>query len=220
MMSPTLPTGHILMMHAPLPQLPKLTIDRNEAEHRLKSLTSREREVAQKITDGLTNKEIGLALQISARTVETHRQHIFSKLQIRDAVDLVHVVAMCGGRVTESEIVVRQPEHRLPESRSSIAAMGGIAVPEILFRNCYFPKPVINAVNVLMSWGPDGQPIGFVVAPPRKGAEARPEKGDQYKAHSLESAILMALGACLREGAPLAIVGDRAVWDEWLQARN
>ena len=201
-------------MNAPLPQLPKLTIDRSEAEHRLQSLTSREREVAQKITDGLTNKEIGLALQISARTVETHRQHIFSKLQIRDAVDLVHVVAM-GGRVTQSEIVVRAPEPLMPA-----VPMGSIAVPEILFRNCYAPKPVINAVNVLMSWGADGAPIGFVVAPPKRGADARPESGDQYKAHSLEAAILTALGACLREGAPLAIVGDRAVWDEWLQTRH
>lgn len=207
-------------MNAPLPQLPKMTIDRSEAEHRLQSLTSREREVAQKITDGLTNKEIGLALQISARTVETHRQHIFSKLQIRDAVDLVHVVAMSGDRVVDPVRPALVPP--VPEGRASIAiaAMGGIAVPEILFRNCYFPKPVINAVNVLMSWGADGQPIGFVVAPPTRGADARPESGDQYKAHSLEAAILTALGACLREGAPLAIVGDRAVWDEWLQTRH
>lgn len=200
-------------MNAPLPQLPKMTIDRSEAEHRLQSLTSREREVAQKITDGLTNKEIGLALQISARTVETHRQHIFSKLQIRDAVDLVHVVAMCGGRVVEPP--AREAEHRMPA-----VPIGGLAVPEILFRNCYAAKPVYNAVNILMSWGPAGQPIGFVVVPPKaKRTEYRQESGDQYKVHSLEAAILIALGACLRDGAPLAIVGDRAVWNEWIESR-
>jgi len=127
MMSPTSPTGHILM-NAPLPQLPKMTIDRSEAEHRLQSLTSREREVAQKITDGLTNKEIGLALQISARTVETHRQHIFSKLQIRDAVDLVHVVAMSGDRVVEPVRPVLVPP--AAEGRTSIARWEALRCPK------------------------------------------------------------------------------------------
>ena len=192
-------------MSVPLPQLPQMSIDREEAEQRLKSLTSREREVAQKITDGLTNKEIGLALQISARTVETHRQHIFGKLQIRDAVDLVHIVAMAR----------RAPEPAVSfVDTTPVASIGRIAVPDILFRNCYSPKPVNNVVNVLMSWGPNGQPIGFVMTP--AGSEG---DNGEYKVRSLESAILTALGTCLRDGIPLAIVGDRAVWNEWLQTR-
>lgn len=197
-------------MNTPLPQLPTLSIDRDEAEHRLQSLTSREREVAQKITDGLTNKEIGLALRISARTVETHRQHIFGKLQIRDAVDLVHIVAK-SRRMVEHGTAASGPQ--LPA-----ASIGRIAVPDILFRNCYSPKPVHDVVNVLMSWGPAGQPIGFVIRP---AGSAYPdgESGEEYKVRSLEAAILTALGACLRDGVPLAIVGDRAVWDEWLQTR-
>ena len=43
-------------------------------------LTSREQEVAALIAQGMTNSEIAAALVISARTVETHVQHIMNKL--------------------------------------------------------------------------------------------------------------------------------------------
>ena len=46
----------------------------------LSSLTPREREVLGLIVAGLTNKEIGRALVLSPRTVETHRAHLFGKL--------------------------------------------------------------------------------------------------------------------------------------------
>jgi DNA-binding NarL/FixJ family response regulator len=43
-------------------------------------LTGREQEVAALIVQGMTNSEIAAALVISARTVETHVQHIMNKL--------------------------------------------------------------------------------------------------------------------------------------------
>jgi non-specific serine/threonine protein kinase len=43
-------------------------------------LTGREQEVAALIAQGMTNSEIAAALVISARTVETHVQHIMNKL--------------------------------------------------------------------------------------------------------------------------------------------
>jgi DNA-binding NarL/FixJ family response regulator len=43
-------------------------------------LTDREQEVAALITRGMSNGEIAAALVISARTVETHVQHIMNKL--------------------------------------------------------------------------------------------------------------------------------------------
>jgi predicted ATPase/DNA-binding NarL/FixJ family response regulator len=43
-------------------------------------LTSREQEVAAQIAQGMTNSEIAAALVISARTVETHVQHVMNKL--------------------------------------------------------------------------------------------------------------------------------------------
>lgn len=51
-----------------------------EARERYAQLSPREREVLGLIVAGLTNKEIGRALALSPRTVETHRAHLFGKL--------------------------------------------------------------------------------------------------------------------------------------------
>lgn len=50
------------------------------ARQRYAALTEREREVLGLIIEGLTNKEIGRALTVSPRTVESHRAHLFDKL--------------------------------------------------------------------------------------------------------------------------------------------
>lgn len=43
-------------------------------------LTRREREVAELIAQGLSNKDIAMALVIAQRTAETHVEHILTKL--------------------------------------------------------------------------------------------------------------------------------------------
>ncbi|MEP7283053.1 MAG: response regulator [Rubrivivax sp.] len=52
-----------------------------EARERFASLSAREHEVLSLVVAGLTNKEIGRALVVSPRTVETHRAHLLVKLQ-------------------------------------------------------------------------------------------------------------------------------------------
>ena len=52
-------------------------------------LTPRERQVLRLVSEGLTNAEIALSLSISARTVETHRSHLMSKLRLKNHADLV-----------------------------------------------------------------------------------------------------------------------------------
>ncbi|MDH1378863.1 response regulator [Comamonas aquatica] len=52
-----------------------------DAQQRYAQLSPREREVLALIVQGLTNKEIGRALDLSPRTVETHRANLFSKLE-------------------------------------------------------------------------------------------------------------------------------------------
>lgn len=51
-------------------------------------LTDREREVLALIAEGLTNKEVACKLNLSVRTVETHRERVMRKLEIRNAAGL------------------------------------------------------------------------------------------------------------------------------------
>jgi len=53
------------------------------------SLTHREREVVQLIAEGRINKEIAHRLEISVKTVETHRASAMRKLKLRTTADLV-----------------------------------------------------------------------------------------------------------------------------------
>ncbi|MCP2356942.1 DNA-binding CsgD family transcriptional regulator [Nonomuraea thailandensis] len=52
------------------------------------ALTGREREVAELISQGLTNREVAERLQVSQKTVETHVSRIFSKYDVRSRVAL------------------------------------------------------------------------------------------------------------------------------------
>ena len=52
-------------------------------------LTAREREVAARLLDGMTSKEIGRALDISHRTVEIYRARLMRKYNASTAADLV-----------------------------------------------------------------------------------------------------------------------------------
>jgi two-component system, NarL family, response regulator NreC len=52
------------------------------------TLTVRERQVLELTADGLTNAEIGNRLDISTRTVETHRAHLMLKLGTRSRAEL------------------------------------------------------------------------------------------------------------------------------------
>jgi DNA-binding NarL/FixJ family response regulator len=56
------------------------------------SLTSRELEVAQLLSVGRSSKEIGDVLNITVRTVETHRANIMRKLNVHSVTELLHRV--------------------------------------------------------------------------------------------------------------------------------
>jgi len=53
------------------------------------SLTTRERQVIQLVAEGLPNKAIASRLGISARTIEGHLNHVFSKLGVASRTELV-----------------------------------------------------------------------------------------------------------------------------------
>ncbi|HEV3196287.1 MAG TPA: response regulator transcription factor, partial [Bryobacteraceae bacterium] len=52
-------------------------------------LSPREREIVQLVSEGKSNKEIASALDITVKTVETHRARIMAKLDLHTVPDLV-----------------------------------------------------------------------------------------------------------------------------------
>jgi DNA-binding NarL/FixJ family response regulator len=60
-----------------------------EGEASLKTLSVREIEIIELWGNSFTNKEIADKLFISVRTVESHKNHIMQKLNLRTAVDLI-----------------------------------------------------------------------------------------------------------------------------------
>ena len=60
------------------------------------SLTSREVEILQLIAEGKANKQAAAELGISIKTVEKHRQHLMSKLDIHDTAGLTRYAIAAG----------------------------------------------------------------------------------------------------------------------------
>lgn len=60
------------------------------------SLTDRERDVLKRIAEGSSTKEIAAVLDISARTVETHRANLMRKLDVRSVAQLVRLAIREG----------------------------------------------------------------------------------------------------------------------------
>ncbi|MFZ0639254.1 MAG: response regulator transcription factor [Candidatus Acidiferrales bacterium] len=58
----------------------------NEMKDRL---TSREREVVRLIAEGKSSKDVGAVLDMSVKTVETHRANVMRKLQVHSVSELV-----------------------------------------------------------------------------------------------------------------------------------
>jgi diguanylate cyclase (GGDEF)-like protein len=58
-------------------------------DHRIATLTARERQVFELLAHGKCNKEVAASLNISVRTVETHRSNMMAQLGLHSASELV-----------------------------------------------------------------------------------------------------------------------------------
>lgn len=80
-------------VHLPLSRIKSKIIQHVHNEHaeRLDSteLTERETEVLKLFAEGLTYKEIGNKLFISPRTVESHKNNILNKLELKSSTDMI-----------------------------------------------------------------------------------------------------------------------------------
>jgi DNA-binding CsgD family transcriptional regulator len=70
---------------------PKPVPDKNRPVFGWESLTSNERDVAQLVADGLTNREVATRMFLSRHTVDFHLRSIFRKLAISSRVQLARI---------------------------------------------------------------------------------------------------------------------------------
>lgn len=68
----------------------------------LSALSTREREVAEEVAAGKSNKEVARALDITERTVKAHLSSVFDKLGVRDRVQLVLRLGAASRSVEEA----------------------------------------------------------------------------------------------------------------------
>jgi DNA-binding CsgD family transcriptional regulator len=100
----------------------------------LASLTPREREIAELIVQGHSNKEIAHRLDISSKTLDIHRSHIKNKMGVTtvNAVAIMLLRAMlwdCAERIDDGQRKVRAVEENhgddTPQSGPSSGSTGG-----------------------------------------------------------------------------------------------
>lgn len=69
-------------------------------------LTRTEHEVALLAAQGLSNKQLGVRLQVSARTIETHLAHVYAKLGLHSRVELAAEVGRAGMGAPDAELMI------------------------------------------------------------------------------------------------------------------
>ncbi|MCQ2250644.1 MAG: response regulator transcription factor [Bacteroidales bacterium] len=80
---------HILLQRYINTMSPNAQADSDDYNDDSQALSSRQIEILKLWGDGLTNQEIADKLFISVRTVETHKNHIMQKLNLKSSVDLM-----------------------------------------------------------------------------------------------------------------------------------
>jgi DNA-binding NarL/FixJ family response regulator len=67
----------------------RMVAGKGEAKSSMETLTPRQREILQMIAEGKSTKQIAFVLEVSVKTVETHRAALMERLAIHDVAGLV-----------------------------------------------------------------------------------------------------------------------------------
>lgn len=80
----TVLSGESYIQPSLIPALNARLIKKDSDKDKIDSLTKRELEVLMQVSNGMFNKEIAIALNISERTVKNHVSNIFKKIEVAD----------------------------------------------------------------------------------------------------------------------------------------
>lgn len=69
-----------------------------DTQDKIDSLTKREKEVMDLVTEGLSNKKVASHLQLSVKTIETHRANVMFKMQADSLPALIKLVMKAGNK--------------------------------------------------------------------------------------------------------------------------
>lgn len=72
-------------------------LENHQIQQRLASLTPREHEVMDMVTEGRSNKEIANTLGVSAKTIEAHRARVMEKMRAGSLAELVRMALAVSG---------------------------------------------------------------------------------------------------------------------------
>jgi DNA-binding NarL/FixJ family response regulator len=92
---------------------------KHPAENTLVRLSPREREVVQLISEGYATKEVAVALTLSVKTAETHRNNIMRKLGIHSVSELVLYAVRNNIIQVQLPVVARANDNDKPYYRRS-----------------------------------------------------------------------------------------------------
>lgn len=172
-------------------------------------LTDRQIEVLELVAQGVTNKEIGRALDISEHTVRKHLQNIFEKLEVSSRTEAT-TLAYQRGWVT------------LPNSSAASAQAVETAVGEAPAPGIQVPPRLLVAAGVvgvvaiaLVIWV-------FVVRepiPPNPGDSVPPRGQERWTAGTALSTPRTGLALTAFKGKLYAIAGETPAGPTWLTAR-
>lgn len=80
-------------------ELARATRERIQTLEKVARLTAREREVLLLLSQGMQNREIASALQISPRTVEVYKARMMEKLDCRTLADVIRIGIALEGKI-------------------------------------------------------------------------------------------------------------------------
>ncbi|MDN4502655.1 response regulator transcription factor [Alteromonadaceae bacterium BrNp21-10] len=79
-------------------------LGKNDINQRLSTLTTREKEVMDKVILGQANKVIAADLNLSQRTIEIHRANVMDKMQAKSLAELVKMVISVDSAYAENTV--------------------------------------------------------------------------------------------------------------------